>query len=138
MPYGSVGQTDIYAEIKKAGKFKATQRTEGISTSDLILRIIQDYDMYVMRSIKRGISRKEIGISRSKLTRIKVRGEINKYVDKFANIRRKYMQSFTNFTEMIDGKISHNYKTMKSQLLKLIRDEEKEEEGQDPPSDFDF
>jgi choline-phosphate cytidylyltransferase len=39
-PYGSAGQDDIYAEIKKAGKFMATQRTEGISTSDLILRII--------------------------------------------------------------------------------------------------
>ena len=40
LPYGSVGQEDIYAEIKKAGKFMPTQRTEGISTSDIILRII--------------------------------------------------------------------------------------------------
>jgi len=47
LPYGSVGQDDIYAEIKRAGMFKATQRTEGISTSDIILRIIKDYDMYV-------------------------------------------------------------------------------------------
>ena len=39
-PYGSAGQEDIYAGIKKAGKFMATQRTEGISTSDVILRII--------------------------------------------------------------------------------------------------
>ena len=47
LPYGSVGQNDIYADIKKAGMFKATQRTEGISTSDIILRIIKDYDLYV-------------------------------------------------------------------------------------------
>lgn len=40
LPYGGVGQKDIYAEIKKAGKFVATQRTDGISTSDIILRII--------------------------------------------------------------------------------------------------
>ena len=40
---------DVYAPIKKAGKFLATQRTEGISTSDIILRIIKDYDMYVNR-----------------------------------------------------------------------------------------
>lgn len=58
MPYGSAGQEDIYAGIKKAGKFKATQRTEGISTSDIILRIIQDYDMYVNRSLARGFDRK--------------------------------------------------------------------------------
>ena len=46
-PNGSAGADDIYAAIKKAGKFKATQRTEGISTSDIILRIIKDYDMYI-------------------------------------------------------------------------------------------
>jgi choline-phosphate cytidylyltransferase len=46
-PCGSAGADDIYAAIKKAGKFKATQRTEGISTSDIILRIIKDYDMYI-------------------------------------------------------------------------------------------
>lgn len=51
IPYGSVGQEDIYAEIKKLGMFKATQRTDGISTSDIILRIIKDYDMYMLRSL---------------------------------------------------------------------------------------
>lgn len=45
LPY--IGGVDIYYDIKKAGMFRATQRTEGISTSDIILRIIKDYDMYV-------------------------------------------------------------------------------------------
>lgn len=44
LPYGSAGSDDIYAAIKKAGRFMATQRTEGVSTSDLIMRIIKDYD----------------------------------------------------------------------------------------------
>lgn len=66
LPYGSVGQEDIYAEIKKAGKFMPTQRTEGISTSDIILRIISDYDLYVNRSMARGYNRKEIGLSWTK------------------------------------------------------------------------
>ena len=65
-PYGSGDSEDIYAEIKKAGKFKATQRTEGISTSDIILRIIQDYDLYVQRSMQRGYNRKQMGLSWSK------------------------------------------------------------------------
>jgi len=63
MPYGSAGSEDIYAEIKRHGMFKATQRTEGISTSDIILRIIKDYDMYMLRSLQRGYSSKDLGVS---------------------------------------------------------------------------
>jgi hypothetical protein len=31
-------------QVKRLGKFRATQRTEGVSTSDLILRILKDYN----------------------------------------------------------------------------------------------
>ena len=51
--------------------FRATQRTEGISTSDIILRIIKDYDMYIERSLQRGYKRKDIGISKTKELRVK-------------------------------------------------------------------
>ena len=40
LPYGCHEIEDIYLPIKKIGKFIPTQRTEGISTSDLALRII--------------------------------------------------------------------------------------------------
>jgi choline-phosphate cytidylyltransferase len=83
LPYGSVGQKDIYAEIKAAGMFKATQRTEGISTSDIILRIIRDYDLYVQRSLERGATRREIGVSQSKLLRIKMKKAFKGFVSGF-------------------------------------------------------
>jgi hypothetical protein len=31
----------VYGFVKQLGKFKETKRTEGVSTSDLILRIIK-------------------------------------------------------------------------------------------------
>ena len=55
--------------------FKETQRTDGISTSDVILRIIKDYDLYIWRSLKRGYDRKELGISAWKAQRIKFKNQ---------------------------------------------------------------
>ncbi|KAI8902698.1 hypothetical protein BC833DRAFT_227469 [Globomyces pollinis-pini] len=55
IPYADDGATDVYAMVKSAGKFHATQRTEGISTSDLIGRVVKNYELYLERNIKRGI-----------------------------------------------------------------------------------
>lgn len=63
IPYSSGGSEDIYAVIKKAGHFKATQRTDGISTSDLILRLVRDYDEYVQRNLERGYTRQDLNVS---------------------------------------------------------------------------
>lgn len=53
----------VLQQVRKAGKFKATQRTDGVSTSDLILRIIRDYNDYVLRNLSKGYSRKEMNVS---------------------------------------------------------------------------
>jgi choline-phosphate cytidylyltransferase len=50
-------------QVKKMGKFRATQRTEGVSTSDIILRIISNYNDYVLRQLSRGYTRKDLGLS---------------------------------------------------------------------------
>ena len=50
-------------QVKKAGRFRATKRTDGISTSDLILRITREYSRYVMRNLKRGYTGREMGVS---------------------------------------------------------------------------
>lgn len=73
LPYAdaTLQSDDVYSFVKKLGKFKETQRTDGVSTSDLILRIIKDYNDYVLRNLSRGYSREDLGLSLLKEKRIK-------------------------------------------------------------------
>ncbi|KAG2514575.1 hypothetical protein JM18_008215 [Phytophthora kernoviae] len=67
LPYsdtsGEASEGDVYARIKAMGKFHETQRTDGISTSDLIIRIIAQYDTFIRRNLQRGYTGKEMNVS---------------------------------------------------------------------------
>lgn len=65
LPYAdaSGSSNDVYAFVKKVGRFKETKRTEGVSTSDLIMRILKDYNEYVQRNLDRGYTRKDLNVS---------------------------------------------------------------------------
>ena len=82
-PYTSAGQTDIFAEIKAAGRFYATKRTDGISTSDIILRIINDYDEYLYRQLQRGYKPGDLNISKLKANSLLAQRSISKWKNSF-------------------------------------------------------
>jgi glycerol-3-phosphate cytidylyltransferase-like family protein len=69
-PYQSTESGDVYSFVKEQGKFLPTQRTDGISTSDLITRIVRDYDSYLRRNLERGVSAKDLNISFLKVKKI--------------------------------------------------------------------
>ncbi|SNX81405.1 related to choline-phosphate cytidylyltransferase [Melanopsichium pennsylvanicum] len=43
LPYSGIGMEDIYAFVKKQGRFLPTRRTDGVSTSELLGRIVEVY-----------------------------------------------------------------------------------------------
>jgi len=74
MPYTigmTAGVVDSYALPKSKDMFCATERTEGISTSDVITRIVKNYDKYIRRNMERGMTRKELNVGPVHSARLK-------------------------------------------------------------------
>ncbi|KAI4357325.1 hypothetical protein L6164_001281 [Bauhinia variegata] len=91
LPYAdaSGAANDVYEFVKSIGKFKETKRTEGISTSDIIMRIVKDYNQYVLRNLDRGYSRKELGVSYVKEKRLMVNRRLKKLQEKVKEQQEK-------------------------------------------------
>ncbi|GAV83846.1 CTP_transf_2 domain-containing protein [Cephalotus follicularis] len=91
LPYADASGAgkDVYEFVKSAGRFKETKRTEGISTSDLLMRILKDYNQYVMRNLDRGYSRKELGVSYVKEKRLRVNMGLIKLSEKVKEQQEK-------------------------------------------------
>jgi len=73
---------DVYEFVKSIGRFKTISRTEGVSTSELILRIIKEYDEYVSRNISRGFSRQEMNVGLLKEKQIIYKNKLKKLKEK--------------------------------------------------------
>ena len=89
IPYGmgakgsEVGPAqDVYYWVKKAGKFRATQRTPGVSTTDLVVRILRNYEDYIDRSLRRGVSHKQLNIGFVKANKIQMKKTVQRWGEK--------------------------------------------------------
>ncbi|PKX94438.1 choline-phosphate cytidylyltransferase [Aspergillus novofumigatus IBT 16806] len=85
LPYGAAEGDDIYAPIKAQGKFLVTQRTEGVSTTGIITRIVRDYDQYIARQFKRGASRQELNVSWIKKNELEIKRHVMELRDNIRN-----------------------------------------------------
>ena len=79
----------------------STQRTEGVSTSDIVSRIVRDYDTYVRRNLARGYSRQELNVSFLKGQKYKlqnkvdsIRSDVNERINKWEEQSKEMIGSF--------------------------------------------
>lgn len=108
IPYASAGSSDVYADIKNMGRFHATQRTEGVSTTDLINRIVANYEKYIRRNLERGVSAKDMNVSYLKEQTIKLDILWDKWMEKAKSMRPGFLQffdpnTFDSFKEAVAG-----------------------------------
>ncbi|KAL3663218.1 T-complex protein 1 subunit beta [Phytophthora oleae] len=90
LPYsdssGEAAEGDVYTRIKAMGKFLETRRTDGISTSDLIIRIVSEYDTFIRRNLQRGYTGKEMNVGFVKEQSIKLDMAVDKLKERFTSI----------------------------------------------------
>ncbi|KYN96967.1 choline-phosphate cytidylyltransferase [Plasmodium gaboni] len=120
---------DIYAWLKRAGKFKATQRTEGVSTTDLIVRILKNYEDYIERSLQRGIHPNELNIGVTKAQSIKMKKNLirwgEKVTDELTKVTLTDKPLGTDFDQGIDiirDKVHDLFKLWRYHSKKLLKD----------------
>ncbi|KAJ5799199.1 uncharacterized protein N7518_001267 [Penicillium psychrosexuale] len=85
LPYEAAEGDDIYGPIKEQGKFLVTQRTEGVSTTGIITRVVRDYDQYISRQFKRGASRQELNVSWLKKNELEIKRHVVELRDNIRN-----------------------------------------------------
>jgi choline-phosphate cytidylyltransferase len=157
IPYASGDCSDVYKFVKDQGKFIATQKTQGISTSSIITRIVHDYDIYVRRNLERGVSAKELNISIFRLGEYRMQKSVRELGGKLQscleveeqNIRRNWESTKDEVNEALCAWESRSHEFVKGfvelfqnqsqNLMKQIcfwkkpiekeEEEEEEEEG---------
>lgn len=85
LPYGADEGDDIYKPIKERGMFLVTQRTEGVSTTGIITKIVRDYEKYISRQLKRGTSRQELNVSWLKKNELDLKRHVNELREQVRN-----------------------------------------------------
>lgn len=126
IPYTSAGQEDCYKFVKDKGMFLATQRTEGVSTSDIVARIVRDYDNYVRRNLARGYSAKDLNVSFFKEKRFLLQNKLDTIKTDWKNLVNRWeteskhmMQSFLHMFDR-GGRFDQMWEVSKGQIKRAL------------------
>lgn len=98
-PYPFENIKDIYGAFKEAKRFIATTRTEGISTTDIINKIISKHEIYIERAIKKKTPIDELNLG------------------VFYYIKYKAIEVFKKIKETIDNQAKEIVKEDSSKVL---------------------
>ncbi|XP_034238203.1 choline-phosphate cytidylyltransferase A-like isoform X2 [Thrips palmi] len=137
IPYVTEDVNDVYKFIKDRGMFAATERTEGVSTSDIVARIVRDYDVYVRRNLARGYSAKELNVSflnekkfrlQNKMDELKDKGKrvIENIGEKRIDMIQKWEEKSRDFIDTFlllfgrEGRLSHIWNEGKGRLMQAL------------------
>lgn len=144
LPYGSNNAEDIYDWLKKSGRFVATERTEGISTTDVIARIIKDYDVYVRRNLARGYTGKELNVGFIKEKTIQLQSKVGavkeKMIDKGHELINRWEERsrdfILSFLELFgrEGRINQWIVEGSMKMVRAISPGPHDNEDHSPPS----
>ncbi|XP_037300285.1 choline-phosphate cytidylyltransferase B isoform X3 [Manduca sexta] len=151
IPYTTEDCEDIYAMIKAKDMFVATERTEGVSTSDIVARIVRDYDIYVRRNLARGYSAKELNVSFLNEKKFRLQNKMDELKDKgkkvMTNIGEKKVDILTKWEEKSrelidaflllfgpDGRLSSIWNESKGRLMQALS-QPPSPRGSPPPSE---
>lgn len=137
IPYMTDDGTDVYARLKAKGMFVATERTEGVSTSDIVARIVRDYDIYVRRNLARGYSAKDLNVSflnekkfrlQNKMDELKDKGKrvMENIGEKKVDMLQKWEEKSRDFIDAFlllfgrEGRLSHIWNESKGRLMQAL------------------
>ncbi|XP_014245966.1 choline-phosphate cytidylyltransferase A-like isoform X2 [Cimex lectularius] len=137
IPYMGDSGDDVYALLKERGMFAATERTEGVSTSDLVARIVRDYDIYVRRNLARGYSAKELNVSFLSEKKFRLQNKMEELKDKSKRVMenigekrfdmiQKWEEKSRDFIDAFlllfgrDGRLSHIWSESKGRLMQAF------------------
>lgn len=130
LPYASGNDDDIYKPIKEEGKFLTTQRTEGISTSDIITKIIRDYDKYLMRNFARGASRQELNVSWFKKNELELRKHVNDFRESFkSNFESASKDLYSEIRAYISSTLGNHDEERRKKIRRGSDTDEEEDES---------